>query len=576
MVQDLAADVSAAHLDGPELSAAYHAMMACVRAQLDEEIHAVHTANFPSVQRVEVLCRLYFGHFHVLFPFVRRADVLGDWLLLLAVAAVGAQYAPDSVDAASDGALATVLDMVVTGLVDVGSSDDCCLGDPEADGLSLGTLQAMILNVVCKLHGGVRREVQSALAERYNLVAACGLMGLLSPAANQAQEAQTVSAWLAQESRLRTGMMVWLLDSMAAYEFDAPLLMQFADAKGALPCPDALWEAPSVHQVAAATQSSVPFLDAVEMLFMEKRLPEHLGEFGSLLLLHAVLRRNREVATGVPTMLSSWAPTTSSPTPSAPPRVFGPRVFRAATLGTWLPASPTLLEWRDIACGCMDLLHARASANAADFAGWEHPTTLFLHLCRLILLAPTAHLHTLADSAKDPARGLVLRWATRASLKARLAVIHAAAIFRHVRRCPTGSFMEPFAIYISTLVLWGYSISNARAAADQSTEVSLSDALEWMHGADGPEAPQPAFIHLDRPCDEETVQTYVQRGAHIPAFMAHIGDVMDEAAPASILREGIRLLRRISTTSPGTWGIEATYVKTLKSMLRVTGTHGME
>jgi hypothetical protein len=57
------------------------------------------------------------------------------------------------------------------------------------------------------------------------------------------------------------------------------------------------------------------------------------------------------------------------------------------------------------------------------------------------------------------ARSHLFQWAIRDQFKARLAIVHAGAMFWHVRRYSTNSFAEPFAIYMSTLVIWAYSVS---------------------------------------------------------------------------------------------------------------------
>lgn len=58
----------------------------------------------------------------------------------------------------------------------------------------------------------------------------------------------------------------------------------------------------------------------------------------------------------------------------------------------------------------------------------------------------------------EHARSQVLQWAIQDQFKAQLSVIHAGALLWHVRRFSTESFMEPFGIYISTLLLWAYIV----------------------------------------------------------------------------------------------------------------------
>jgi hypothetical protein len=424
---------------------------------------------------------------------------------------------------------------------------------------------------------------------------------------------------------------------MMAYEYNAPPLMQLVDANGPLPCPEDLWEAPVAGEIKSTANSSgtcrlpepcsipdthvdgsnpltVTLLDAVEMLYIEKRLPDNLSEFTVTLLIHAILRRNREAIKQAQTQLSCWIPTATAQH----------RIFQHHIDGeTWPPATPVLSRWRNSTCDCLDILHWRANAKSASAAGWEHPTILYLHLSRVILLAPTAHLHTLAvlagDSAgmSDPryveARALVLRWAIHDSFKARLSVVHAGAVFWHVKRYSTGSFLEPFAIYMSTLVLWAYSISiqsarmhghrqdqrspdttGASAAGSSILQPPMEEAMPATATADTAKDPDLFFIHLDRPCDDEMVQTYIREGSRISAYMARVGNIMDGGAATKIVQEGIRALSTSAANSGSTavvgqanfpggggapeatgavgqWGIERSFADVLASLVRVMG-----
>ncbi|KAH6620701.1 hypothetical protein B0J18DRAFT_205215 [Chaetomium sp. MPI-SDFR-AT-0129] len=610
---------------------AYNNMIQHIHREATQPLIGIDTARFPSHQRIAELARLYFTNFHPIFPFIRKTDFhiksSKHWILLLAVAAIGTKYAqPNTPESASDDVLDDTLDMILKTHVhstqeqSEGCAWNVMLDEPEMSHLGLPTLQALILNVIKKLHSGKRALAKRALIERYYLVTECTRMRLLSSAADETStglaDGARAPAWVRKQSRLRTGMMIWLLDFMMAYEYNAPPLMQLVDAKGPLPCPEEVWEAPVVGEIQYTANSSVTLLDAVEMLYIEKRLPDNLGEFTAILLIHAILRRNREAIKQAQTQLSCWIPTAT-----AQNRTF--QLDRDAE--TWPPATPVLSRWRNSACDCLDILHWGANAKAASSAGWEHPTILYLHLSRLILLAPTAHLHTLAVLAGDPAgmsnpkyveaRALVLRWAIHDSFKARLSVVHAGAVFWHVRRYSSGSFLEPFAIYMSTLVLWAYSISiqsaqmhgqrqdqrspdttGASGAGNGVLQPPMGEAMPAMPAAavaDMDEDPDPFFIHLDRPCDDEMVQTYIRKGSRISAYMARVGNIMDGGAATKIVQEGVRALSTAAPNSgsaavvgqahsPGggapeatgalrQWGIQQSFADVLASLVRVMG-----
>jgi len=357
------------------------------------------------------------------------------------------------------------------------------------------------------------------------------------------------------------------------------------------------------------------------VLYMEKRLPPNLSEFSTLLLIQAVYRKSREAINQNATQLSSW-------TPSAKVQ---PWTRSIAAEESWPPSTPVLSNWRNSASDCLDVLHWCANGKAAHAAGWEHPTILHLHLARLILLTPVRHIQTLADAPSAAtwagggdsnecarARSHVLQWAIRDQFKARLSLVHAGALFWHVRRFSVNSFPEPFAIYIATLVVWAYSVTAqfvssqdeasrvprvldvaARSSVDGDPLQDVSrDAAQEVPGASLPEdtepCPEPSFVNLDRPLDDELVQTYVRLGYKMTASLLRVGNICDADAPVKILFEGIRLLVGESGVAgqatqgsadvahekepacgsdeeaPETWGIERSYVKSLRSLAEAT------
>jgi hypothetical protein len=103
---------------------------------------------------------------------------------------------------------------------------------------------------------------------------------------------------------------------------------------------------------------------------------------------------------------------------------------------------------------------------------------------------------------------------------------------------------------------------------------------------DGDDDPEPRFLHLDRPIDDELVQTFVRAGHKMTAYMSQIGNVLDKGAPIKILREGASLLaktvRIIDPRDPGAgsqrasavhgetnymWGIEHSYSAFLQDLV---------
>jgi hypothetical protein len=248
--------------------------------------------------------------------------------------------------------------------------------------------------------------------------------------------------------------------------------------------------------------------------------------------------------------------------------------------------TPTASRWRNSACDCLDVLHWPANSKAAQLSGSEHHTILHLHLARLIILTPTTHIQTFAaESARAgqhsgsqgsrryaTARQQVLQWVLRDRFKARLSIVHCGALYWHVRRYSCDSVLEPYAIYMATLVLWAFCVS-----------MEISEVVE-ASTHDSEHEPEPSFLHLDRPLDDELVQTFVRLGHKMSAFIAKVGNIQNKGAPAKIIQEGISLLTRDSQNSPTrdggtvlseeglcyTWGIEDSFVRSLSRLFRTT------
>jgi hypothetical protein len=303
--------------------------------------------------------------------------------------------------------------------------------------------------------------------------------------------------------------------------------------------------------------AQVSTLDAIEMLYIEKKLPPNLSEFAVTILIFAIYRRSREVIDVNRTELSSWRPSAVAQTRKKPSTV----------VETWPPSCTELSKWRNSACDCLDILHWSANSKVALAAGWEHPNILNLHFARLLLLTPTSHLRNLAERAIQvqqdsstideefaESRRIVFKWALRDYYKARLSVIHAGAVWWYVRRYSTEIFTESFTIYMASLVLWGYSMviqhSNEqqlsrhalRGQAPSDPQPEKIQSCRMTADTTPDNEPELSFIVLDRPCDDEMVQTYMRMGHKMTAHLSKIGDIADLSSTKKILTEGIRLL----------------------------------
>jgi hypothetical protein len=214
----------------------------CSQAVYDNLVHHIsferqhcefgpNRAPFPSIAHVQLYIRYYFDYFHPIFPFLRKSALSHiapkEWLLLLAVAAVGSRYVHCDQDPESRAMLIIILNEALRRrkygyeTERAESNDDLFLPGEFATPPTLPDLtilQAGILNILLLQHSGRKSLVERAILERHYLVEACHSMKLISNgsvtehtlgAANFASQG-SVRDWLYQESKIRTGMMIWV------------------------------------------------------------------------------------------------------------------------------------------------------------------------------------------------------------------------------------------------------------------------------------------------------------------------------------------------------------------------------
>ncbi|CAH0017116.1 unnamed protein product [Clonostachys rhizophaga] len=541
---------------------------------------------FPPLAEAQLLYRLFFRHFHPTYPFLRRDPSVYEEnshsILCLGILAVGSIFSTNPDAKQVREALFALLRASLSRPEHKDKSPEprnFLFSDPPSKYADLPTVQAAVLNVICVLGSGNGDAVREALLERNHLVDACRFLDVFkAPEKTSLHTKDDMESWLRTQSRIRAGLMVWLIDSILMFEFGhAPLLQLFDVSVTPLPTCDDLWDHTTLKQVAKYVQTSVTVLEALQMLYMEKRHPPSTGGLGTAVLIYAILRRTREASSQHQNKLTFWIPNAAvqQSTPVTPVEE------------TWPPALPVISRWRNSACDSLDILHWNVNGMISKSGGWEPPIVLHLHLSRLFLLTPTQHLQTLAteallnsavDSAKAAkARSHILQWALRDQYKARLSVIHAGALLWHVRRYSSGSFLEPFGILIATLVVWAYSTSvnlarqQPQAFNPESSNENDNASSQRSHPADLEEDPEPTFLHLDRPCDDEMVQLYVRLGHKMSGHLSKVGDITLPDAPRKILEQGVYMLighppenrgidaREEGPTAPETplvWGVE--------------------
>lgn len=295
--------------------------------------------------------------------------------------------------------------------------------------------------------------------------------------------------------------------------------------------------------------------DAVQILYIEKRVVPGIGEFSHILLIHALYHRMWEVGDYFRRPLSFWNPTAKKQSCET-----------AIPIGSvWLPGIPSYSKWRNSACDCLDILHWTANSTVAKAAGLEHPTILHLHTARLFLLAPFREMRSLATSlATEEQRWskrhqtlewqYIWRWMKHDQYKARLSIIHAGVTLWHIRRYSTNAFHEPVAVFIAVLMLWAYGSCHPHTSHESSPHA------EPLH--------EPSFIHLDRPCDDELVQLFVREGHAMRGNITGVGDICGAEGPERVLRVGCEVLSGLTA-----WSVSKKFVAILMRLADLSSYH---
>ncbi|OGM43475.1 C2H2 type zinc finger domain protein [Aspergillus bombycis] len=509
--------------------------------------------DFPPREALSQFVGLYFDSFQTVYPILHGPTFNPNachWLLTMAVSAIGSYAAgideQDNCSAAFHEFIRRAIHI---------EKEKCRPGQTP-----LWLMQTIMLNCVGLLHGSNEHSRDFALDSIGELVNLSTREELLRASTQSRLSTMDTSqgacwaTWIEDETRKRTGYFIWLLDCMLAYHFESRLLLSLDDGQAPLPSDENLWRASSADAWKrlydkTTGREEVSLYNAVLTLYIEKRLVANIGEFGHILLVHALYHRMWEVGDYFRRPLSFWNPTAKKQS----------REAAIPSGSVWLPGIPSYSRWRNSACDCLDILHWAANSTIAKASGLEHPTVLHLHEARIILLVPFHEIKTLVTSlATEKVRWsarqqtiewhYILRWIKHDQYKARLAVIHAGASLWHVRRYSTNAFHEPVAVFLAIITLWAYGMCHSQVFPDVRSRGGTDENLPS----------EPTFFHIDRPCDDELVQIFVRGGQGMKGNVTGVGDICAPEGPKRILQVGCETL-----TGLNSWGISKRFIAIL-------------
>ena len=610
----------------------FHPKQYCSTATYDSVVHAFRrlccgvqqhpkfaTSSFPDMDSLNRYIDLYFQNFHGDFPLLHQSSTGhgSHWIIILAAAAIGSNFVKAQYSAQLREALQEFLRRAVVECIEV---------PPEDASTTVALGQARILNLVSLSQAESERLRAFTARHHAELSQWCLESGALqlarefpktSESASPAQLWQAWQEWINDEALRRIGYMTWLFDTSLAYMANIRPMCNMDDARAPLPCSELIWASESVEvwHARIREQSPSPSLcAALEQLYSKKAVDSRSSDMSQILLINALFQRTWEVGTHIKQPLSEWVPTGKA-------RGF---LNTPSKDDFWLPLYPLYANWRNSACDCLDVINWEAASIVAKASGKEHTLMLHLHLARIVLLTPFQEIQDLLFSligrvgdssrasfyvhdgsyqprnkAKLPQiRKITWRWLREDQHKARLAMIHAGSVLWHVRRYSSGSFYEPLAVYLASLVLWTYGSYKSAALERNAANANAKP----VGGPSGPDtdlnAVQPSrverkirvqdvlineedptkaaaqrqgtehisdsssesesdsakvdLIYLDRPCDDEMIQHFVRNGHNMTAHISN-GDICK--TPSKVLLEGAKLLR----TRLSCWGVSREY-----------------
>lgn len=508
---------------------------------------AFELSEFPIKDTFEHLIGLYFAHFHQTLPFLHPPtfDISKvSSLFLLAMASVGAHFLQDDTCRFA----ASLSEMVRRSLVIANETGTKSSSDPVdvAATQMLLSVSLVYSGDPLTVLGGL--EMGSTLASRAFELAreANG-----TPAAQVNSEDTSWTAWIRREHVTRIFYSIWLLDCMWAYQFQRSPLLELEHARLPLPCHEKSWRANNAEDwknLSSGLLSATSLNEALQELYIDKRLPKERGEFARIIIIHGLFQRTWEVERYYRDPLSHWVPTAKKQSsrdilPEEP---------------ISLSSIPTVAKWQNSVCDCIDILHWQANATIGQASGLEHPTVAFLHLSRVVLLSPVNIIVTYAkaiigkvDSTTPDSREskeIIRRWAIQGQYKARLAAIHAGVVLWHVRRYSIDGFYEGPAVGLAALMLWAFGQFAPRPTSQDQSNSTKKQAMS-SNGDDSQNETSDdsacEIILLDRPTDDELVQQFIRRGNTMQAHITGVGDLYGPEGPQRVLIEGCKLLQSL-------------------------------
>lgn len=527
-------------------------------------------SNFPDSGCLNHFCYLYIKHCHVHLPILHNSvwkQTPQSWIVILTALSLGATYEKRSFAGQTAVSLREFVRRAIAWQMENYQTTD-----------AMSIAQACLLNAILQMTQTRPYETQQALAQLQTSLSMYKTHRNVSSGKGlQLDEiSSSWESWIREESCTRLLCFSWLIRTQWTLFEHQDESLPLPPAKLCLPTPSLIFECETAQEWSKAFPKVGTWFTlhaSLRSLYVDRRAPKG-SPVTDILLVYAVIAQTENIKQSVQQPFANWNPEppgeASSDEDDSRAVHEGSQNNEDNSMGqtaTWLPANSRYTAWRNGACDALDLLHWSANAEVHNAKGHEAPRILHLHLARLLLLCPFREIIEFAEDIriKDssieqglPGGGklnnVIFKWFTLDDHKGRLGLVHAGAMIWHIRRYWTGMYYEPFCIFLSVLIIWMYGTYFPQL----QSKILCIKKLRWLRKKDASNpstrtrSPSigdeddliPHVILLDRPCDDEIVQTFIRKGHDMEPHMCGAGNITLPTGQKWLLGEGMKILGR--------------------------------
>lgn len=477
---------------------------------------------FPSIDALNTFIQLYFEYFHPQVPILHVATFnpgLEDWMLVIAVAAIGCQHSAISSQVDFAVALRELLHQAILRKL--------MRGPPTKSDLSFG--QAVLLHQFLMVFSGTTRETVNSQCQRSVLAMVCrpiisreGTLFRGPGGLNPSQHQTSWTYWVHEESWIRLLYFTWYLECSQVIMWDVPPMFLTAEFHQQLPASESLWRCITAAEWEAKLggEGGSPETASLASLLGEHSLRQDvvdkLNDSARLVLMTSLYVEEKRLLRE----MGSWLYT------RVEDRLGGNRDSPAA--------KPVSSDSK------LNSLFSKEFEMCRDRAGSDaEPTPLAsthqktYHLLSILRRVSQRSLNKFfgwmtTQRGTELAKTELARWLNEERRSAREALLHAALLFRMIRDQTMSTYYDPVWLLIAALYMRAY------------VEIESNPQTQPV-GA--PQNCKP--IRIDYPLDHATKRLWLELSdTTTPLHVTGIGNLNCADSGPRIFKETIRVLTR--------------------------------